>query len=251
MRKRLLFALITISTCFAIFTSCNEQPHEHLFDEWVTIKQADCYETGLQKSICECGKLDFRELEKLPHTEAIYEAIEPTCTSIGLTEGKYCSVCNTVLVTQTPIAAKEHTPVTDAAVAPTCTSIGLTEGKHCSVCSTVLVAQTPVAAKGHTAVIDAAVAPTCTSIGLTEGNHCSACNTVLVAQTAVAPQGHKYSQDIVSGKNLKSLPTCTEAAIYYEICACGARSGNTFANGSINRENHTSTVIVHEYAEKD
>ena len=124
------------------------------------------------------------------HTEVIDAAVEPTCTATGLTEGKHCSVCNTVLVKQTTVPAKGHTEVIDAAVEPTCTKTGLTEGKHCSVCNTVIVEQTIVPAKGHTEVIDAAVEATCTVMGLTEGKHCSVCNTVLVEQTTVPAKGH-------------------------------------------------------------
>lgn len=86
----------------------------------------------------------------IPHTEVVDKAVEPTCTKTGLTEGKYCSVCNAVLVEQKVVPAKGHTEVVDKAVAPTCTKTGLTEGKHCSVCSTVLVEQEVVPALGFT-----------------------------------------------------------------------------------------------------
>ena len=124
------------------------------------------------------------------HTAVADAAVPATCTATGLTAGKHCSVCNTVLIAQTTIPAKGHTEVIDAAVAPTCTATGLTAGKHCAVCNTVLIAQTTVPAKGHAEVIDAAVAPTCTATGLTAGKHCSVCNTVLIAQTTVPAKGH-------------------------------------------------------------
>ena len=117
-------------------------------------------------------------------------AVEATCTKTGLTEGKHCSVCNTVLVKQDTIPAKGHTEVTDAAVEATCTKTGLTEGKHCSVCNAVLVEQQIVPTKSHTEVIDAKVEATCTATGLTEGKHCSVCNAVLVAQKVVPAKGH-------------------------------------------------------------
>ena len=124
------------------------------------------------------------------HTAVADAAVPATCTATGLTAGKHCAVCNTVLVAQTTIPAKGHTEVVDAAVAPTCTATGLTAGKHCAVCNTVLIAQTTVPAKGHTEVIDAAVAPTCTATGLTAGKHCSVCETVLIAQTTIPAKGH-------------------------------------------------------------
>ena len=82
------------------------------------------------------------------HTEEIFPAVAPTCTTTGLTEGKKCSECGEILVAQTVVNALGHTEVVDAAVAPDCVNTGLTEGKHCSVCNEVLVVQEVVPA-GH------------------------------------------------------------------------------------------------------
>ena len=131
------------------------------------------------------------------HTEVIDAAIEPTCAETGLTEGKHCSVCNMVIVSQEEIPANGHTIVVDAANAATCTATGLTEGTHCSVCGTVLVAQTETPMLDHTVVTDAAVLATCTATGLTEGTHCSVCGTVLVAQTETPMIEHSVVTDAV------------------------------------------------------
>ena len=132
------------------------------------------------------------------HTEVTDAAVAPTCTETGKTEGKHCSVCNTVLKAQEVIPATGHTEVTDAAVAPTCTETGLTEGKHCSVCNEVLKAQEVIPALGHTEVTDAAVAPTCTESGKTEGKHCSVCNKILVMQEEIPADGHEWGEWFVT-----------------------------------------------------
>lgn len=57
-------------------------------------------------AICIINAVFFPKHE---HTEVIKEAIEPTCTQSGLTEGKYCSTCSEILIAQKTIPAKNHT----------------------------------------------------------------------------------------------------------------------------------------------
>ena len=138
MKKQLL---MTIALCFLVllslfvFASCGEETGNPTEAPTSMPTDAPTDEPG---DPCANG-----------HTEEIDFAVDPTCEETGLTEGKHCSVCNTVLVAQIEIDALGHTEVIDAAVAPTCTKTGLTEGKHCSVCNTVLIAQSTVAATGH------------------------------------------------------------------------------------------------------
>ena len=104
-------------------------------------------------------KLTFSRIEgdTTEHTEQIVPAVAATCSSTGLTEGKICSVCGTVLVRQTVVASPKHKQGTQA--------------------TTVRAEAVP--ALGHTEVTDQRVEPTCTKTGLTEGTHCSVCGEVL------------------------------------------------------------------------
>ena len=69
--------------------------------------------------------------EALGHTEVIDKAVDATCTTTGLTEGKHCSVCNEVIVAQTVVDKLAHKPSASA----TCTT-----AQTCTVCNVVLVA---------------------------------------------------------------------------------------------------------------
>ena len=61
--------------------------------------------------------------------QTVDAAVAATCTTTGLTEGKHCSVCNTVLVAQTVVAATGHTWTDATCTAPkTCSICGATEG---------------------------------------------------------------------------------------------------------------------------
>ena len=105
--------------------------------------KADCE----NKAICDCCGEEYGNA--LGHAEVVDAAVEATCTTTGLTEGKHCSVCGTVLVAQQTVAATGHTEVVDAAVAPTCTATGLTEGSHCSACGITILEQEVVEKTSH------------------------------------------------------------------------------------------------------
>lgn len=98
------------------------------------------------------------------HEEAIMKGTPATCDQAGFTEGKYCSLCNTVLVEQEKIPPTGHTEKIIPAVAATCTTDGSTEGKTCTVCHKTIVAPKKVSALGHTTTTG-----TCTRCNFTFG----------------------------------------------------------------------------------
>lgn len=123
----------------------------HTPGEWIVDKEATCTDKGARHRVCtKCGETtDTEEISAKGHKEVVDKAKAATCTESGLTEGKHCSVCNTVIKAQETVPAKGHTEETNSSCVPTCTASGLTEGKTCKVCHEVLVAQQIVPATGH------------------------------------------------------------------------------------------------------
>jgi len=197
-----------------------EPPHTHAWSDWATVREASCTGKGQSERTCACGEKETQDVDAWGHTEVIDAAVAPTCTETGLTEGKHCSVCDTVLLAQETVAALGHTP---GAVA-TCTT-----NQICTVCEAELVA-----ALGHTEVIDAAVAPTCTETGLTEGKHCSTCSFVIIVQTNIPKTSHEESQWIVDVEATKE----TDGVQHIECIGCGVliRTEILPATGSIGLE---------------
>ncbi len=98
------------------------------------------------------GKVTWKPVCSGPHTESIDEAVPPTCTQTGLSEGKHCAACGLILVPQQTVPVGPHTEESIPAVAPSCTETGLTEGKKCSVCGEILTPQETVPVLPHTFV---------------------------------------------------------------------------------------------------
>ncbi len=188
----------------------------------------DCTNKGYTTHTCACGDSYVDTyVNALGHTEVTDKAVAPTCTETGLTEGKHCSVCDEILVTQTVVSAKGHT-YAHHVTKPTCTEKGYTT--HTCACGDSYV-DTYVNALGHTEVTDKAVAPTCTETGLTEGKHCSVCGTVTVAQTVVSAKGHSYT-------SIVTAPDCTNKGYTTHTCACG----DSYVDAYVNALGHTEVT---------
>ena len=121
----------------------------HQYGDFTVDKQPTCTENGSQSRHCSrCdAKTDVMEIPAEGHKEVIDAAVAPTCTQTGLTEGKHCSVCNTVLVKRTIVEKLPHR--WDEGVetkAPTCTEAGV-KTFTCSQCHNTKTE--PISALGH------------------------------------------------------------------------------------------------------
>ena len=80
------------STWFTTAPQNKSECENHVFGEWITIKEPTCTETGSQKHACAiCGYTETEEIPALGHD---YQAVvtEPTCTDAGFTTYT-CSRC--------------------------------------------------------------------------------------------------------------------------------------------------------------
>ncbi|MBR4308110.1 MAG: endonuclease/exonuclease/phosphatase family protein, partial [Oscillospiraceae bacterium] len=189
-----------------------------------------------------CGATTTEE-----HKAVTDQAVAPTCTLAGKTEGSHCELCGLVFASQTELPATGHSysakvtmeaGCTSAGVrsytcnncghsyteeieptghsytsaittAPTCTATGI-KTFSCENCTHRYTEVVP--AVGHTPVIDEAVAPSCLSSGKTEGSHCDTCGATLVAQTAIPRLGHDYVYtNIGDGKHVGVCSRCEKS----------------------------------------
>ena len=139
--KRILALACTLFICSFIFVACcccNEgyyESHVCSFGEWETIQEPTCVKEGYRERSCECGSMQQEKIAALGHTEVVDAAVEPTCTATGLTEGKHCSVCGSILVAPSIVEKLSHDYAKETITKEaTCLSKG-TKALECIYCS--------------------------------------------------------------------------------------------------------------------
>jgi len=103
-------------------------------DYEIVITKFTCTEDGYTTYTCNyCGDSYIAdEIEAIGHTIVINKEIAATCTTTGLTRGRYCSVCGEVLIAQEEIPALGHS-YESIVTPPTTTAQGYTT-HTCTVC---------------------------------------------------------------------------------------------------------------------
>ena len=148
----------------AVFNGNIDYVIPHVHDYTAVVTAPTCTTEGFTTYTCDCGdEYTDNVVAALDHDMIVDEAVAPTCTETGLTEGSHCSRCDHK-VEQQVVAALDHDMIVDEAVAPTCTETGLTEGSHCSRCD-YKVEQQVVAANGHRYANLKVTSATCTLEG--------------------------------------------------------------------------------------
>lgn len=100
------------------------------------------------------------------------------------------------------------------------------------------LAHTPAAA-----VTEKYVDSSCTKTGsYDEVVYCSVCREEISrTQKTVNKKPHDYNQKVATAEYLKANATCTDRAVYYYSCSCGAIGDTTFTEGEANGHSFAST----------
>ena len=153
----------------------DDNEHHHSYGEWTVVDDPTCTEAGLEERVCECDEKETRPIAALGHTEVVDEAVEATCKATGLTAGKHCSTCGTIIVAQSDVAKLPHT-------------YDDTYDENCNVCGEEREAE---CAHAETETI-LGTAATCEATGLTDGTKCKKCGEIIVEQQTIPMVAHTY-----------------------------------------------------------
>ncbi len=177
----------------------------HVYGDGEVTKSPTCTQDGVRTYVClndGCNNSTTKVIEAEGHLPITIDGVDPTCYSMGLTEGSICNDCEEILIAQEEIATLPHVWGDETITKKeTCAETGLysyscqNEG-----CNATINKVVPTLA--HTIVKMSAIAATCTESGWSSYSYCSECSAMLVDKVEIPATGHNY----VTVKGIS--PTC-------------------------------------------
>lgn len=193
-----VFVLLGIIISAVLIVSCNnnttDQDCQHKYGEWALVKAASCMAEGIQQHTCEiCGFAESQTLDMIPHEEVIDQAVAATCTTDGLTEGKHCSVCNTVLIVQEVVPATHSYDDGTVSIEATCNA----DGEKTFTCTVCGYTRNDIIPKtnNHSYTTEIITVATCTEDGLKKLT-CQVCG--YVSEEVINKFGHSFDNGTVT-----------------------------------------------------
>jgi hypothetical protein len=252
-------------------TSADTEPtHVHSFSEQsmaaVYLKeQASCTSPAVYYYSCACGEagsLTFSYGEPGEHTVVTVEGYGAGCVTPGMTEGKHCSVCLTVLVPQQSIPASGHDFDPEDPLAP-CLVCGafppththsytvqntaeeylvkeadcMNSAVYCYSCACGEAGEETFESGGlgeHEIVESAGDPPTCLFSGWTGETYCRICDLTIVPAEMLPPISHNYYPS-------DSLPYCRMCGQQGNVVISGP-TGSTKINDLVSLVMCTYTI---------
>ena len=209
----------------------------HSWDAGSVTANPTCSAEGVKTFTCgTCGETKTEPIATLPHTEVVDAAVAPTCTATGLTEGKHCSVCGTVTVAQTTVAAKGHSYNEEITTEPGCESTGV-KTYTCGTCGDSYTEE--IAATGHSYTSSVTTAATCTANGV-KTYTCSGCDDTY---TETIPATGHTNGTAVTENNVAA--TCTADGSYDSVIYC------TVCSAEVSRTTTTVDATGHNEIDVD
>ena len=132
----------------------------HSWNEGKITTAPTCENAGVKTYTCTvCNATKTEAINATGHTPVEVAEQPATCTKVGHTAGKKCSVCDAILSGMEEIPATGHKPEVRGAVEATLTKPGYTGDTYCSVCNELLKQGTVIPKTGAhiTWVIDGKV----------------------------------------------------------------------------------------------
>ena len=221
--------------CGDSYVSDNVAAKGHSYSTKVTAPT--CTAGGYTTYTCTCGySYTGDTVAANGHTEETIPAVDATCTSTGLTEGKKCSICGVLTVAQTKVDAKGHS-YTSKITSPTCTTSGYTT--YTCTCGYSYTGNT-VNATGHINTTTATKAATCIEPGYTKVT--CACtyevsnivipkleHTFVEGKCSCGAEDSEYEPPHVHQYNATvTAPTCTANGYTTYTCSCGSSYTDDF-----------------------
>ena len=196
-----------------------DEKHKHSW-QTVTVREADCARTGLQKTVCAvCGEAKGQKtLPRAAHKLSGWTVkTKATCESKGL-KVKKCGVCGKI-IERRQTAALAHQPGKAKITAPTCVTAG-SKVMSCKVCGHIIKEET-LAAKGHQPGDWEITKPATYGKEGERRKVCTVCGEVLETEAipALISGGSSACSHQVENWNVTKAPTCTEAGSKSGTCS--------------------------------